>query len=113
MRKTTLALLLLAVTWMGCSEKREPVRIAVVMKKYAVEPPVIRVPRGAFVELIVTTPDVQHGFYVPGLGIREPVHKSRPAVITFDAETPGEYPVECSILCGPGHDEMRGKIVIE
>lgn len=85
----------------------------VVMKKWAIVPGRIAVPQGAHVELVVSTADVEHGFNVPGLDINEPVQPGKPASVRFLAETPGVYPMRCSIACGKGHDQMTGEIVIE
>lgn len=85
----------------------------VVMKKWAIVPARIAVPQGAHVELIVSTADVQHGFNVPALDINEPVQPGKPARVRFLAQTPGVYPMRCSIACGKGHDQMTGAIVIE
>jgi cytochrome c oxidase subunit 2 len=84
----------------------------ILMKKWDIEPARIEVPQGARVELVVSTTDVEHGISVPGLGIREPVQPEHPAVIRFLAQTPGVYPMRCSILCGRGHNKMTGEIVI-
>ena len=97
----------------GCDSGKPDVVIPVVMKRYAFDPPVIRVKRGQLVELDVSTADVQHGFSVPDLGIREPIQPHRPAKIVFKATQPGVFPMTCSIICGPGHDDMVGKIVVE
>lgn len=83
------------------------------MKKYAIEPAVIRVKSGQVVELTVTTLDVQHGFDLPALGIKEPVQPGRTTSILFTAPAPGEYKVACGILCGPHHEDMAGKLVVE
>jgi cytochrome c oxidase subunit 2 len=83
------------------------------MKKWSVEPKEIRVPKGALVHLHVTTADVQHGFDVKGLDISEPVDPGRSTDITFRADKPGKYEVECGILCGRGHDDMGGRIVVD
>ena len=88
-------------------------RIAVVAKKYNFEPKEIRLKQGEPVVLEVTSTDVQHGFHVPGLGISEPIQKGKVAEIRFTPEKRGEYRVECDILCGPRHDEMIGKIIVE
>ena|ERR1700694_4960591 len=88
-------------------------RIQVVMKKYTIEPAVIKVKSGSNVELEVTTADVQHGFDVPQLGIKEPVQPGRPAHIKFKAPAKGEYEVICGIICGPHHDDMGAKLVVE
>lgn len=84
----------------------------VVMKKWDIVPNRIVVPQNAHVELVVTTADVEHGLAVPGLAINEPVQPGKPAVIRFLALKPGVYPMHCSILCGRGHDQMIGSIVI-
>lgn len=84
----------------------------IVMKKWAIIPERLEVPQGARVELVVSTTDVEHGLAVPGLGIREPVQPGKPAVIRFLAQTPGVYPMRCSVLCGRGHDRMKGVIII-
>jgi cytochrome c oxidase subunit 2 len=96
----------------GCQPKPE-VTIPVVMKKWKIEPDVIRIKHGQVVALVVSTPDVQHGFHVPTLGIKEPVQPRRPATIILRVDEPGEHQVECDIICGPGHDDMIAKIVVE
>ena len=112
MRRGFTLLFPLAILLLGCSHEPD-VKVDVTMKKYAIAPAEIRVRRGQRVQLTVSTLDVQHGFYVPGLGIKEPVQKNRPAVITFKADHPGEFPVECGIICGSGHDDMRARIIVE
>lgn len=84
----------------------------IVMKKWEIVPGRLEIPQGARVELVVSTTDVEHGLDVPGLGINEPVQPEHPAVIRFLAQTPGTYPMRCSVLCGRGHDKMTGLIVI-
>ncbi len=111
--KRAIPLLLLCLMLAACSHRQPDVKINVTMKKYGIEPEVIRVKQGQKVELTVSTADVQHGFYVPDLGIKEPIQKGKPAVIVFDAKKAGTYPVQCSIICGPGHDDMHGSIVVE
>jgi cytochrome c oxidase subunit 2 len=108
----TFALLILA---MGChsqSNSSAP-RIKVVMKKYSIEPAVIHVKAGQTTELEVTTADVQHGFDVPDMGIKEPVRSGQTAIITLKSPPKGEYKVVCGIICGPHHDDMVAKLVVE
>ncbi len=113
MKRFVLLAVLLCLGFAGCSKKQPDVRINVTMKKYEIQPAEIRVKRGQTVELTVSTLDVQHGFYVPDLGIKEPVQRNHPAVIVFEAKKAGTYPVQCNIICGPGHDDMQAKIVVE
>lgn len=104
----------MAVLLLGC-QKHRPAdeHIRVVMKKYSIEPAEIHVKSGETVELDVTTSDVQHGFDVPELDIREPVQPGRTTVIYFTAPAKGEYRVACGVICGPHHDDMNGKIVVQ
>ena len=87
--------------------------IKVVMKKYNFDPSVIKVKSGDNIELELSAADVQHGFSVPQLGIKEAVQPGQPATITFKAPAKGEYGIECSVICGPHHDDMRAKLVVE
>lgn len=101
----------------GCAKKPENVTprvVAVTMKKGDIEPKEIRAKQGEKVKLNVTTLDVQHGFEVPDLKISEPVNPGQPAAeIALDTSRAGTYKVECGVMCGAHHDDMRAKIVVE
>jgi cytochrome c oxidase subunit 2 len=105
---------LLSVFGLGC---RKPpavdVRIPVSMKKYVITPGLIRVKSGQQVELDVTTADVQHGLDIPALSIKQPVQPGHTTTIYFTAPAKGEYPMTCGVICGPHHDDMTGKLVVE
>jgi hypothetical protein len=55
----------------------------------------------------------QHGFDVPDMGIKEPVRSGQTAIITIKSPPKGEYKVVCGIICGPHHDDMVAKLVVE
>jgi cytochrome c oxidase subunit II len=97
----------------GCQSHSSAERVKVVMKKYSIEPAVIRVKAGQTTELEVSTPDVQHGFDVPGLSIKEPVRPGQPTIVTLKSPPKGEYKVVCGIICGPHHDDMVAKLIVE
>lgn len=97
----------------GCSRNVQPRVIAVVMKKYSITPAEIRVKSGETIRFEVVTTDVQHGFDIPDLGIKEPVQPGKPAVFEFKARKAGSYGIECGIICGPRHDEMAARLIIE
>lgn len=99
----------------SCTSKssKPPQHVRVSMRKFAIEPAVIRVKQGSNVVLHVSTQDVQHGFQVPELGINQPIQPGRPAEILIDTSRKGQFAVACSIICGPGHDDMQAKIVVE
>lgn len=106
----TLSLALVA----GCQKSHAPSRhVTISMKKYAITPREIRLKEGETVQFEVVTEDVQHGFTVPDLGISEPVNPGKPASFMFTAPRKGTFRVECGIICGSGHDDMRARLIIE
>lgn len=88
-------------------------RVHLLMKQWEMVPRTIVVGRGGKVELTIESEDVQHGLGVPGLDIDESVKKGEAVVVRFIAANPGEYVMRCNILCGRGHDQMKGKIVVK
>jgi len=115
MRFGFLALLCASLIVCSCAKKKpaEATHIGVTMRRFAIEPEVIRVKQGENVVLDVSSKDVQHGFGVEQLGINEPIQPGKPAHITLDTSKKGEFDVACSIICGPGHNDMTAKIVVE
>jgi len=101
----------------GCqSRKAEPVQpsvVKIVMKKYSIEPNPIRLKQGQPATLEVSTVDVQHGFSVQAFNIDEPIQPGKPATIKVTPREKGQFNVECDIVCGPGHDNMQGTIIVE
>jgi cytochrome c oxidase subunit 2 len=87
-------------------------RVQLLMKQWEMVPRTIVVARNAKVELTIESADVEHGLTVKGLDIDESVKKGDPVVVRFIARNAGEYVMRCSILCGRGHDEMKGKILV-
>ena len=101
----------------GCQSRKpelaQPVTIKVVMKRYSIEPNPIRLKQGQPATLDVSTADVQHGFSIPALNVDEPIQPDKPAAIHVTPQQRGRFNVECDIVCGPGHDNMQGSIVVE
>ncbi|HEX7288947.1 MAG TPA: cupredoxin domain-containing protein [Candidatus Angelobacter sp.] len=114
LRNIPLYLLCLVFFISGCSRSSAPAdRIKVSMKKYAIEPAVIHVKSGSNVQLEITTADVQHGFDVPALGIKEPVQPGKTTTVNFVAPAKGEYKIVCGVICGPHHEDMVAKLVVD
>lgn len=63
------------------------------------------VPADQVVDLDLTSVDVIHGFYVPGLGIQEDALPGRLTNLWFKAD-PGYYKGQCTQLCGTNHSQM-------
>jgi cytochrome c oxidase subunit 2 len=87
--------------------------VAVTMKKGEISPKQIRVKQNEPVKLAVSTVDVQHGFEIPGLNISEPVNPGKPAEIILNTTKKGTFKVECGIMCGAHHDDMRAELVVD
>jgi heme/copper-type cytochrome/quinol oxidase subunit 2 len=97
----------------GCAHQPPAVTVRVTMRRYRIEPDEIRLKLGQRVRFEVSSADVQHGFDVPELGIHEPLRPGKPAVFDFTPDRKGVFEMKCGILCGPGHEQMKGKIIVE
>lgn len=83
------------------------------VRQYVWEPATITAKKGELVRLIIHNADVLHGLVIPDLGVMEGDIPPEGAVIEFTASKVGTFEFFCSVYCGDGHMEMRGKIVIQ
>lgn len=81
-------------------------------KQFQFEPSTIEVNKGDKVRLIVTSIDVPHGFAISEYGINERLDPGKPVTIEFTADKQGTFTAFCSVFCGSGHNNMKGKIVV-
>jgi len=86
--------------------------VHMVAKMWAFDPPEVRLPPGADVDLYLSALDVTHGMYIEHtnvnlMAVPGAVNAAR---VRFDRE--GTYGVICHEYCGVGHQNMMGKIVI-
>ena len=73
--------------------------------------PIIFVPAGEPVQLVLTSQDVIHSFYVPEFRVKYDAIPGRYTKIWFQAKKPGEYEVFCTEYCGAWHSRMPAKVV--
>jgi len=71
----------------------------------------LRVPVGQPIEILGTSRDVIHSFYVPAFRLKEDVVPGRITTLWFTAEQPGTYEILCAEYCGAGHSRMRGRVI--
>lgn len=83
------------------------------VRQYVWEPATITAKKGELVRLIIHNADVLHGIVIPDLGVMEGDIPPEGAVIEFMASKTGTFEFFCSVWCGEGHMEMRGKIIIQ
>lgn len=72
--------------------------------------PVLFLPKGRPVVFKIRSLDVVHSFFVPEFSVKL---DAVPGVTTTLRATPtrvGNYPAECTELCGPGHSLMRAAV---
>jgi cytochrome c oxidase subunit 2 len=81
----------------------------------------VHVPVNKVVQVMLTSKDVIHSFFVPQLRLKQdtlpsaPDENGRPTRLIpawFEATTPGEYEIPCAELCGFGHSGMLGKLFV-
>jgi len=70
------------------------------------------VPVGKPVELLLSSQDVVHSFYVPNFRIKMDVLPNRYTVTWFEAPRQGEYDLFCAEFCGTSHSKMIGKVKV-
>lgn len=81
--------------------------------QYGFSPDPIVVQAGESVQLLLTSRDVTHGIMIPEVDVSTSIPVGEQTSLTFTApEMPGEYPVFCSVFCGPEHGDMKGRMVV-
>jgi nitrosocyanin len=100
--------------------KKDPQKYISRIKEFNVEayqfgfdPAQITVHKGDIVRILVTSRDVPHGFFIKEYNINVPVKKGEVKRIEFLADKAGTFDIRCSVYCGPGHQDMRAKLVVE
>src|SRR5262249_39394617 len=71
---------------------------------------VLVLPVGREVDLDLRSNDVIHGFFVPGMRLKQNVVPGMEMHIHFSPSVPGDYPILCSQVCGSGHARMQAHL---
>lgn len=67
-------------------------------------------PAGREVDLRLTAQDVIHGFFVPGMRLKQNAVPGMVVHVHFTPETAGEYAILCAQVCGIGHGHMQARM---
>lgn len=70
------------------------------------------VPKGAPVQLIMTSADVLHSFYVPDFRLKQDLVPGAYTKLWFEATEIGEHQVFCAEYCGTAHSQMLAKVKV-
>ncbi|HEY4347515.1 MAG TPA: cytochrome c oxidase subunit II [Gaiellaceae bacterium] len=73
----------------------------------------IHVPVGKRVDIVATSADVIHSFWVPELNRKIDLIPGRTASVLIDADRPGRYRGQCSEFCGVQHAHMTVEVVAQ
>lgn len=92
---------------------KEVKTISVEASKWFFRPDSIKIKKGDFVRLEITSTDVAHGFALPAFNIKETIESGKKTITTFLADKSGVFDFFCFIPCGAGHSEMKGQLIIE
>ena len=87
--------------------------IRVTLRKYEFSPGSLRVRKGEQVKLVMTAADHDHGFKLDDFNINQKIPKSTTVVVEFTADKAGTFQFRCSNVCGLGHRNMKGTLVVE
>jgi cytochrome c oxidase subunit 2 len=81
-------------------------------KQWAFDPAIITVKQGDKVRIKIKSIDVTHGFALPEFGVNQNLKPGKEVVVEFTADKKGEFSFHCSVICGQGHKEMTGKLIV-
>ena len=74
--------------------------------------PILFVPRGRPVEVLLRSKDVMHSFFVRELRIKQDAVPGMLIHVKLQADQLGTYEIPCAELCGLGHHRMRGYLEV-
>ncbi|MES2100746.1 MAG: cytochrome c oxidase subunit II [Pseudomonadota bacterium] len=73
----------------------------------------VHLPVGRPVKVLMRSHDVLHDFFVPQFRARMNIVPGQVSTFWFTPTQPGRYESMCAQLCGVGHPNMRGFVVVE
>jgi cytochrome c oxidase subunit II len=73
---------------------------------------VLVLPAGREVDLQLRSLDVIHGFFIPGMRLKENAVPGLVLHVHFTPIVTGTYPILCSQVCGLGHQRMQARLLV-
>mgnify|MGYP000370710319 CR=1 FL=1 len=70
------------------------------------------VPKGTTIQLDVTSRDVWHNYGIPEFRAKTDAIPDQTTNTWFEADEPGLYEAKCYELCGQGHSNMKGDVLV-
>ena len=85
----------------------------IIAKQWRFEPDIIEINKGDRIKLNVKSIDVTHGFALPDFDVKIDLVPNKEETVEFTADKKGEFTFFCSVMCGEGHRDMNGKLIVE
>ncbi len=99
----------------GPDEGEEPIDVYLMAMQFYYLPNVLRLERGVPYRFRMMSMEVNHGASIhtgfAGHIMRRPARTMSEMVMTFPEA--GEFMIYCTVYCGVGHSQMKGKIIVE
>lgn len=125
MKKMNLAILFFSLLFLiyGCSingaavSATETKEFDIKAKNWEFSPDTITVNKGDKVILNIESLDdgsgVGHGITIPIFGVSKSFRGGESVTVEFIADKKGTFPFFCSVYCGSGHGDMKGKLIVK
>ena|SRR3989344_3292668 len=75
--------------------------------RFGYSPDVVEVNKGDRVKIAINNTDTLHGIRIPELELKGEYS------LEFTADEEGEFEWYCTVMCGDGHKNMKGKLIIK
>lgn len=95
------------------SSANDIVEINMIAKQWVFEPDVITVNKGDTVNLHINSIDVDHGIGLATFGVDEKLEAGKVTDVEFVADKVGTFTFFCNVMCGQGHREMTGQLIVK
>ena len=97
----------------AAASSAETVAIEISVKQWEFSPAEVTVKKGDKVRLLVTSSDVDHGFFLEEFGVNETLKPGKTTTVEFTADKAGRFSFVCDVFCGEGHTGMKGTLIVE
>ncbi|REE67689.1 cytochrome c oxidase subunit 2 [Paenibacillus taihuensis] len=91
------------------SSSGKTIEIKLGAKDFEYDQKEIHVKKGDHVKITLNSDDGGHGFTIPDYNVDIKGNGSG----EFDAANAGTFQFHCSVMCGSGHQDMKGKLIVD
>ena len=96
----------------AAAEPDGSVTVRMIAEQYSFVPDCVQVPADTPVTFRITSPDVIHGFLLPGTNVSTMVVPGYVAEVRTTFSRPGDYAMPCNEFCSYGHHGMWARVKV-